>query len=142
MAWKDDTADFHMIATWMGCGWTKTIRRLPMAYDAHVAFGQIGTKSTPLLMKIPRVLLPPDMAPGIRAEEARNCKATSTTCSTCSSATTGRRTERQAGPDDEASDPKSLASFSIGSTSRQALMVNDDSTFDDLDPAQGQEGVL
>jgi hypothetical protein len=64
---KTDRADFNIVATVDGLRWTRTIRRLPIAYDAetianvrtwpwNAAYGQIGTKSTPLLAKVPGVL--------------------------------------------------------------------------------------
>ena len=134
-----------------------------MAYDAetlanvrtwpwNVAFGQIGTKSTPLLTKIPGVPLPPDMAPAIRAEERqeaaeRRQQQLALPAPVQQPGGEQRGDLRQAGPDDEAaSDPTSLASSSTSSTSGQAPMVDDDTTLDDLltelkDKKEYSEGV-
>ena len=54
---KTDRADFHIIATTDGLRWTRTIRRLPIPFDAetlsnvmtwpwNVSYGQIGTKAS------------------------------------------------------------------------------------------------
>jgi hypothetical protein len=63
-----------------GLRWTRTIRRMPVPYDAEtlanvrawpwsISFGQIGVKQSALLGKVPSTPLPPHMAPAIRAEE-------------------------------------------------------------------------
>ena len=66
---KTDRADFHIVATSDGLRWTRTIRRIPVGFDAailnnvrnwpwNVSYGQIGTKSTPLMTKNEDVALP------------------------------------------------------------------------------------
>ena len=77
---KTDRADFHLVFTSEGLRWTRTIRRMPVPYDAEtlanvrawpwgISFGQIGVKQSALLGKVPSTPLPPHMAPAIRAEE-------------------------------------------------------------------------
>ena len=56
---KTDRADFHMVATASGLKWTRTIRRLPTPFDPEA------------VSKFPTAPLPPDLAPGIRAEEKK-----------------------------------------------------------------------
>eukprot|EP00435_Cladocopium_sp_Y103_P050701 s939_g15.t1 len=80
---KTDRADFHIVATSDGLRWTRTIRRMPVGFDAtilnnvrvwpwNVSFGQIGTKSTPLMLKTEEVPLPPDLAGPLRLQERQD----------------------------------------------------------------------
>ena len=82
---KTDRTDFHTAATASGLKWTRIMRRLPTPFDPetvtyvkfwpwNIGFGQIGAKASALVGKFPTVPLPPDLAPGIRAEEKKLAK--------------------------------------------------------------------
>ena len=73
---KTDRADFHLVFTSNGLRWTRTIRRMPVAYDAEtlcnvrswpwsISYGQIGVKQSALMAKVPSTPLPPQLAPAI-----------------------------------------------------------------------------
>ena len=114
---KTDRADFHTVATAAGLKWTRTIRRLPTPFDPeavtyvkfwpwNIGFGQIGAKASSLVGKFPTVPLPPDLAPGIRAEEkklAKEERAKKKEDEARLRGEEGRGEKRQAGADEESS---------------------------------------
>eukprot|EP00435_Cladocopium_sp_Y103_P053258 s2101_g17.t1 len=72
-------ADFHIIATSDGLRWTRSIRRMPVAFDAETlsnvrTWPWIGTKATPPPTKVEGAPLPPALAGPIRAEEKEERK--------------------------------------------------------------------
>ena len=144
---KTDKADFHMVATSDGLRWTRTVRRLPVPFDAavlnnvrtwpwSVSYGQIGTKSTPLLTKTENVALPPELSRPLRLQEKQERKQ----------ALADRAQARQqaaaqpaiadgvageAGQDEAASDPSSRQSSKHTSSSTSSLSMSVQKELDD-----------
>ena len=161
---KTDRADFHIVATTDGLRWTRTIRRLPAGFDAtilnnvrtwpwNVSYGQIGTKSTPLMAKTENVALPPDMAGPIRLQERQERQQAALEArrgpqqAEQQGAAEGEGDQRQAGfLDEAASDPTSKSSSSSSAMASQRGDVDDDTLLEDLlaevkDPKEYASGV-
>ena len=114
---KTDRTDFHTAATASGLKWTRIMRRLPTPFDPetvtyvkfwpwNIGFGQIGAKASALVGKFPTVPLPPDLAPGIRAEEKKLAKEEKAKKKEDEARLRGeevRGEKRQAGADEESS---------------------------------------
>ena len=147
---KTDRADFHLVFVPDGLRWTRTIRRMPIPYDAEtlanvrawpwsISYGQIGVKQSALLAKAPSTPLPPQMAPAVRAEERAERqderRQAQQQRGRAEPAPDGGD-QRQAGPssDEAASDPSSSAgdAQSSHSTSMAPRSVADDTVLQDL----------
>ena len=140
---KTDRADFHIVFTEGGLRWTRTIRRLPVPFEAEaltlvkawpwsVSFGQIGAKQSALMTKVPGLALPPDMAPAIRAEEAQERRRVAgVQAGGEQEQQAGQdRHQRQAGLQDEAASDPSSTSSSSGSADKGSM--DDDTLLADL----------
>ena len=139
---KSDRADFNLVFVADGLRWTRTIRRLPVAYDAEflpnvrswpwsISHGQIGVKQSALLAKVPSTPLPPHLAPAIRAEEAAERRGLPQQL-----ALQDGGDQRQAGPlnEEAASDPASSGSGTTSSSSSTAppQQIDDDMLVSEL----------
>ena len=147
---KTDRADFHLVFTGDGLRWTRTIRRMPVAYDAEtlcnvrlwpwsINYGQIGVKQSALMAKVPSTPLPPQLAPTIREEERaerREARQRAQQRGAQQQQTAGDQGDQgQAGPgsDEAASDPSSTGGGTTSSKSSTAPQsVDDDMVLDDL----------
>ena len=143
---KTDRADFHLVFTSDGLRWTRTIRRMPIPYDAEtlsnvrswpwsISYGQIGVKQAALMAKVPSTPLPPQLAPAIREEERaerRQARQQAQPPGGQGQAISDRSDQRQAGPgsDEAASDPTSGTTSSSSSMVSQS--VDDDMVLEDL----------
>ena len=140
---KTDQADFHLVFTADGLRWTRTIRRMPVPYDAEtlsnvrswpwsISYGQIRVKQAALMAKVPSTPLPPLLAPVREEEPAERREAR---LGAQGRVAEGVGVQRQAGPvDDEAASDRS--STSNGATSSKsftaAQRVDDNMVLEDL----------
>jgi hypothetical protein len=146
-AWigKTNRGDFHMVATSDGLRWTRTIRRMPFPllsqvkmWPWNVAFGQIGTKSSPLTTKAPGVALPPDMAATLR-QEAQRAKALGGPVQPRGAPVQqaledgqADGEQRQAGQIDEAASDPSSSTLKSSTSSSEKAEIDDDTLLADL----------
>ena len=143
---KTDRADFHVVATSDGLRWTRAVRRMPVAFEAavlnnvrtwpwSVAFGQIGTKATPLITKNENVALPPDLSVPLRLQERQDRRqARQAQQSGGGQQALEDGDQGQAGPDEAASDPtsKSLSASPSFLSMSSAKEIDDDTLLEDL----------
>ena len=147
--WIGKTDRVRLVFTGDGLRWTRTIRRMPVPYDAEtlanvrawpwsINYGKIGVKQSALLAKAPSTPLPPQMAPAIRAEERAERQEARRRAQhqqgQVMPASDGGD-QRQAGTlsDEAATDTSSAAGTSSPTTTSVATKsINDDTVLEDL----------
>ena len=107
----------------------------------NIGFGQIGAKASSLVGKFPTVPLPPDLPPGIRAEEKKLAKEERTKKKEDEArlrGEEGRGEKRQAGADEESSkgDDPDMSDYTPTQPDEEkderGLVITDDTLLQDL----------